>query len=251
MHETKDESAQRRSSFSCAVPLVIIDSFSRRSFSYNKLPQNPLKLTVLKLDSSSFEIEVSKTATVAELRKSVENAFSHLPKEGPGKISWSHVWGHFCLCFDGQKLLDDNDYIADYEIRDGDQLLFARHLSINYNLKRNISTDQIGDIEQPSISNTWEPEEVIDERIYESCDDETPRQKVEEHTFPDIPTFEYKLATILRGWFSYRRVSSSPEPNFNSKSISRSSSGFLGSFKNVIMGYNNKQIPRIENLKVQ
>lgn len=51
-----DEFAQRRSSFSCAVPLVIIDSLSRRSFSYNKLPQKPLKLTVLKLDNSSFGI---------------------------------------------------------------------------------------------------------------------------------------------------------------------------------------------------
>lgn len=36
----------------------------------------------------SAEIEVVKTATVAELKKSVEAAFSHLPKEGPGKVSW-------------------------------------------------------------------------------------------------------------------------------------------------------------------
>lgn len=33
------------------------------------------------------------------------------------------MWGHFCLCFDGEKLLDDNKYIADYEIRDGDQVV--------------------------------------------------------------------------------------------------------------------------------
>ncbi|KAK1394615.1 U11/U12 small nuclear ribonucleoprotein 25 kDa [Heracleum sosnowskyi] len=246
MYETKDDLAPRRSSFSCAVPLVIIDSFSRRSFSYNKLPQKPLKLTVLKLDNSSFEIEVPKTATVAELRNSVENAFSHLPKQGPGKVSWSHVWGHFCLCFDGQKLLDDNDYIGDYEIRDGDQLLFARHLSINYNLKRNISTEQIGDIEQPSISNTWEPEDVTNDGIYESCDGETPRKDGEEDKFSVITACEYKLATILRGWFSYRSVSSSPEPNFKQKSFSRSSSGLLGSLKTVLMGYSNKQNPQKE-----
>ncbi|KAL8116015.1 uncharacterized protein LOC141668994 [Apium graveolens] len=249
MYVKKDEFAQRRSSFSCAVPLVIIDSFSRRSFSYNKLPQKPLKLTVLKLDNSSFEIEVPKTATVAELRNSVENAFSHLPKEGPGKVSWSHVWGHFCLCFDGQKLLADNDYIADYEIRDGDQLLFARHLSINYNLKRNISTGQIGDIEQPSISNTWDLQDETDNRIYESCDDETSRKDGEEDMVSVITACEYKLSTILRGWFSYHRVSSSPEPIFKSKSFTTSSNGLLGSLKTVITGYSNKQNPRTEFFK--
>ncbi|XP_074358349.1 uncharacterized protein LOC141697734 [Apium graveolens] len=221
MFESKDAFAQRRSSFSCAVPCLIISSFSRRSMLYNKLPQKPLKLTVLKLDGSSFEIEVAKTATVAELRNSVENAFSHLPEQGPGKVSWSHVWGHFCLCFDGQKLLDDNEYISDYEIRDGDQLLFARHLSINYNMKRSKSAVQFGDFEQPSILNTGELEEEIDDGNYQSCDDKTPRQDDEDDRFP-VTTHEYKLPAIFRGWFSYRRVSLSPERNFELKSFSRS-----------------------------
>lgn len=35
-------------------PLFCVDNFSRRSFSYNKLPEEPLRLTVLKLDGSSF-----------------------------------------------------------------------------------------------------------------------------------------------------------------------------------------------------
>lgn len=34
------------------------------------------------------EIEVAKTGTVGELKRAVEAAFSHLPKEGPGKVSW-------------------------------------------------------------------------------------------------------------------------------------------------------------------
>ncbi|KAL8090045.1 uncharacterized protein LOC141697667 [Apium graveolens] len=167
------------------------------------------------------EIEVAKTATVAELRNSVENVFSHLPEQGPGKVSWSHVWGHFCLCFDGQKLLDDNEYISDYEIRDGDQLLFARHLSINYNMKRSKSAVQFGDFEQPSILNTGELEEEIDDGNYQSCDDKTPRQDDEDDRFP-VTTHEYKLPAIFRGWFSYRRVSLSPERNFELKSFSRS-----------------------------
>jgi hypothetical protein len=55
------------------------------------MPEEPIKLTVLKLDGSSFGIQVLKTATVGELKMAVEAAFSHLPISGPGKISWYHL----------------------------------------------------------------------------------------------------------------------------------------------------------------
>ncbi|KAM7459504.1 hypothetical protein LguiA_036498 [Lonicera macranthoides] len=49
-------SFKRNGSLTCAIlpPLLLIDGLSRKSFSYNKLPQEPLKLTVLKLDGTSF-----------------------------------------------------------------------------------------------------------------------------------------------------------------------------------------------------
>ena len=34
------------------------------------------------------DIQVAKTATIAELKEAVEAAFSHMPQKGPGKISW-------------------------------------------------------------------------------------------------------------------------------------------------------------------
>lgn len=34
------------------------------------------------------DVEVIKSATIAELKLAVEDVFSHMPKEGPGKISW-------------------------------------------------------------------------------------------------------------------------------------------------------------------
>lgn len=34
----------------------------------------------------------------------------------------SLVWGHFCLCYDGQKLTNDKAYIRNYGIKDGDQV---------------------------------------------------------------------------------------------------------------------------------
>ncbi|XWS17824.1 hypothetical protein CRYUN_Cryun33cG0101200 [Craigia yunnanensis] len=123
----------RRSSSLSLPSLVVFNGFSRKSFSYSKLPNEPIKLSVRKLDGSSFDVEVIKSATIAELKLAVQNVFSHMPKKGPGKVSWPHVWGHFCLCYDGQKLVTDTDHIVNYGIRDGDQLHFIRHLTSSYN----------------------------------------------------------------------------------------------------------------------
>lgn len=112
-------SFRRSGSLMCPNPSLY--SLSRRSFSYNKLPPRPINLTVIKLDGSSFgtcffffvcylsffcvfclvlymemnfklcsfaEIEVPKSGTVAQLKQGVEKAFSHLPKKGPGTVSW-------------------------------------------------------------------------------------------------------------------------------------------------------------------
>lgn len=69
--------------------------------------------------------------------------------------------------------------------------------------------------------NTGELEEENDDGNYQSCDDNTPSQD-EEDRFPVSSTHEYKLAAILRGWFSNRRVSLSPERNFEQESFLRS-----------------------------
>nr|KYP52533.1 U11/U12 small nuclear ribonucleoprotein 25 kDa protein [Cajanus cajan] len=114
----KNPKSPRRSS-SLAIMEGIL---ARKTFFYGKLPSQPLRLTVLKLDGSSFHIQVSKTATVAELKDAVEAVFSHVPHKGPAKISWVHVWGQFCLCYDGQKLVTEKDYLRNYGIKDGDQV---------------------------------------------------------------------------------------------------------------------------------
>ncbi|RHN70626.1 hypothetical protein MtrunA17_Chr3g0137591 [Medicago truncatula] len=114
--------------------MIIVDC----TLPYDKLPSQNLTLTVLKLDSSSFRnlplladfssnsysVEVAKTATVAVLKQAVEAAFRHKPE----KISWPLVWGQFCLCYEGQKLVTETDYLRDYGIKDGDQV---RDYSVN------------------------------------------------------------------------------------------------------------------------
>ncbi|XP_010526219.1 PREDICTED: uncharacterized protein LOC104803841 [Tarenaya hassleriana] len=120
----------RRSLAAALSPLRLIDGFPRRtSFSYDMIPEEPIKLHVLKLDGSSFDINVLKIATVRELKMAVEDAFSHIPNTGPGKVSWPHVWAQFCLCYEGHRLINETDYIAEFGIKDGNQLKFIRHIS--------------------------------------------------------------------------------------------------------------------------
>ncbi|EPS73756.1 hypothetical protein M569_01002, partial [Genlisea aurea] len=97
--------------------------------SYDKIPQEPLGLIVLKLDGTSFEIEVERTGTVGDIKRAVESTFSYLPEKGIGRVSWDHVWSQFCLCYDGQKLLHNSDCMYTFGIRDGDQLNFIRYAS--------------------------------------------------------------------------------------------------------------------------
>ncbi|KAK6945136.1 SNRNP25, ubiquitin-like domain [Dillenia turbinata] len=103
-----------------------------KSFSYRRLPSHHdhIKLSVLKLDGSFFEVEVARKARISELKREVEDVFYNFPNERQSNISWSHVWGHFCLSYKGLKLIDDKVQIRNLGIKDGDQLRFMRHLSM-------------------------------------------------------------------------------------------------------------------------
>ncbi|KAJ8538413.1 hypothetical protein K7X08_014953 [Anisodus acutangulus] len=112
-------------------------------FLYDKLPEEPLKLTILKLDGSSFDIEVARNGRVEDLKWTVIEAFSHC------KISWLHVWGHFCLSYCGTKLLSDDDLIGTYGINDGNELSFVRHVSVGYNPEKTQSEGEDHQFNEP------------------------------------------------------------------------------------------------------
>ncbi|XP_050230146.2 U11/U12 small nuclear ribonucleoprotein 25 kDa protein-like [Mercurialis annua] len=102
------------------------------SFAYERLPLEHFRLSIIKLNGSFFEVEVSMMATVGELKQAVENVFNSSPDDDMHiNISWWHVWSQFCLCYKGLKLVNDKAYIQSYGIDDGDQLYFARHLATN------------------------------------------------------------------------------------------------------------------------
>uniref|UniRef100_A0A1D1Y5Y6 U11/U12 small nuclear ribonucleoprotein n=1 Tax=Anthurium amnicola TaxID=1678845 RepID=A0A1D1Y5Y6_9ARAE len=90
------------------------------SFSYYRLPEHRLRLTIVKLDSSSFDVQVMRSASISDLKLAVEEIFTRSPK-GEGEISWFHVWGHFCLCYKDQKLIDNKVSLKTFGIKDGDE----------------------------------------------------------------------------------------------------------------------------------
>nr|GEW58307.1 ubiquitin-related domain-containing protein [Tanacetum cinerariifolium] len=51
----------------------------------------PIVLSILKLDGSSFDVMVARKATVAKLKQAVEALFGHLPTQGDSNISWPHL----------------------------------------------------------------------------------------------------------------------------------------------------------------
>lgn len=160
---------------SCSYPFPpFSDALPRLSFSYHKLPPQLIKLCVVKLDSSSFDVQVNGNATVGELKEAIEDVFIKSPEHGARPISWSHVWGHFCLCYEDQKLINDKDYIRNFGIKDGDKLHFIRHLSINY-MKRIPRRERVTCKEPPlsrAGSNISIQEEGSDDYDYNDQHDE-------------------------------------------------------------------------------
>ncbi|MED6155936.1 hypothetical protein PIB30_009998 [Stylosanthes scabra] len=211
-------SSNSRSPFSIqfsSIPAMDANFF-RKSFVYNRLRSQPLRLSVLKLDGSTFDIQVEKTATIAELKEAVKVVFSHMPQKGPGKISWPHVWRQFCLCYDGQKLLKDDDFLRNYGIRDGDQLRFIRHVSSYYGARRRKrSKKRVFHFKQQSRSssqvNSYQPkghsdDEDDDEEI---CSDDvaTENRKIQLYNNARVHVGKNKITSFVAELFSYNRLS--------------------------------------------
>ncbi|XP_004498746.1 uncharacterized protein [Cicer arietinum] len=213
--------------------------FSRKSFSlYDKLPSLPLRLSVLKLDGSSFDIQVPKAATIAELKDAVEAVFSHMPQKGPGKISWPHVWGQFCLCYDGKKLIIEEDYLRNYGVKDGDQLHFIRHMSNNCGVQRKRSKKRVFHLKQhrrSSQSNDIEQRENCDDDDDGIGSDEEASQNEEiKHHIEEKHVGKNKLTGFVGELFAYTPLAlvrkTRAQNKINPSTISRC---LLGSFRKI------------------
>ncbi|WCJ40535.1 Ubiquitin-like superfamily protein [Euphorbia peplus] len=179
-----------------------------RRNSYHKLPTQLFKLCVLKLDGSVFEVNVGRHATVGELKQAVEEVFTTSPKEGLSKISWSHVWGHFCLSYGGQKLIHDKTSIRNLGIKDGDQLQFVRHMSINCsNSKRRSRNQNLAHEPYPMLLSGNAVQEETEKLSTLGNSENNEDQNDEDSNQEEVPSRpEFKLAHFLKGWLSYSRL---------------------------------------------
>ncbi|XP_019261512.1 PREDICTED: uncharacterized protein LOC109239402 isoform X6 [Nicotiana attenuata] len=82
-----------------------------------------MRISILKLDGSCFDVTVMNSATVKDLKQAVRKRIddSEQSKMGHRHISWRHVWSNFCLLFHNEKLLDDTAKLQDYGIRNNAQ----------------------------------------------------------------------------------------------------------------------------------
>lgn len=232
---------------SISFPLELV---SRKSLSYSKLPEEPIKLHVLKLDGSSFGIQVKSSATIADLKLAVKNVFSDMPKTGPGKISWPHVWGHFCLCYDGQKLVTETDHIINYGIRDGDQLHFIRHVTSSYNVtkvrsKRRIIARKQLDL---SISSSLDSE-LNDEEDDDYDDMENGRfKRLNDKKKSMIVQQECQFGHLWRGWslHSTSRMSSIKRTGSSKGRVCQPgySRTLLGNFRKILQLWDASNSPK-------
>ncbi|XP_057967821.1 uncharacterized protein LOC131157574 [Malania oleifera] len=194
------------------------------TFSYHKLPQQLLKLRILKLDGSFFDVHVSRDATISQLKQAVEEVFSSSPEEGQGRISWSHVWGHFCLCYEDQKLLNDKACIRNIGIKDGDQLQFKRHMSIDYEPFRKETKSQRDACKQYSELSSGSNSDKTREQAPpgdNGSDGEDQEDNLKHHHYDsdddEIPMPALKLAHFLKGRLIYSRLWSDSRKSSNGR----------------------------------
>ncbi|XVF47649.1 hypothetical protein PTKIN_Ptkin03bG0126700 [Pterospermum kingtungense] len=89
-----------------------------------------MRISILKLDGTSFDVAVMNSAAVKDLKlatkkKEIESEQS---KMGHRHISWKHVWANFCLAHGYEKLLDDGAALQDFGVRNNTQVQFLPYV---------------------------------------------------------------------------------------------------------------------------
>ncbi|URE40990.1 U11 U12 small nuclear ribonucleoprotein 25 kDa [Musa troglodytarum] len=77
-----------------------------------------MKISVTKMDNTSFDVAVLNSATVKDLKLAIRKKINEIEqaKMGHRHISWRHVWANFCLAHHNEKLIDDNSMLTEYGI---------------------------------------------------------------------------------------------------------------------------------------
>ncbi|XP_057974319.1 U11/U12 small nuclear ribonucleoprotein 25 kDa protein isoform X2 [Malania oleifera] len=84
-----------------------------------------MRIFVLKLDNTSFDVAVLNSATVKDLKLAIKKKINEVEqsKMGHRHISWKHVWENYCLSYHNEKLLHDASGLQDFGIRNNSQVV--------------------------------------------------------------------------------------------------------------------------------
>nr|XP_043612973.1 U11/U12 small nuclear ribonucleoprotein 25 kDa protein isoform X2 [Erigeron canadensis] len=90
-----------------------------------------MRVSVIKLDGTSFDVAVMNSATVKDLKIAVKKKVNEMEqsKMGHRQISWKHVWRNFCLSHQNEKLLNDDAILLDLGVRNHSQPLQLQYSS--------------------------------------------------------------------------------------------------------------------------
>ncbi|KAJ6405990.1 hypothetical protein OIU84_013868 [Salix udensis] len=89
-----------------------------------------MRISVQKLDGTSFDVALMNSATVKDLKLAIKKKLTEMEqsKMGHRHISWKKVWANFTLSHHNQKLLDDNSALQDFSIRNNSQVHFVSYV---------------------------------------------------------------------------------------------------------------------------
>ncbi|KAK9748523.1 hypothetical protein RND81_02G063900 [Saponaria officinalis] len=96
-----------------------------------------MRISVLRLDSSSFDVVLMNSATLKDLKVAIKKKVSEMEesKMGHRQISWKHVWANYCLLFQNEKLLDESAPLQDFGIRNNSQVQFIPFIAARQSKK--------------------------------------------------------------------------------------------------------------------
>ncbi|KAM7260457.1 hypothetical protein ACFE04_016198 [Oxalis oulophora] len=90
-----------------------------------------MRITVQKMDSTSFDVVVMNSATVKDLKLAIKKKISDAQQANMGHrhISWKNVWKNFCLSYHNEKMLDENADLQSFGIRNNSQVHFVAYVT--------------------------------------------------------------------------------------------------------------------------
>lgn len=90
-----------------------------------------MKVSVVKMDNTSYDVAVPNSATVADLKLAIMKKTNEIEQARMGhrQISWRHVWANFCLSHENEKLIDDNSPLSNFNIRNYSKVHFVPYVA--------------------------------------------------------------------------------------------------------------------------